>query len=121
MMKTTIKNVKKLAVLLTLVMGISVFVSAQSKSPVKVADLQKSITSQIAKDYGGYTIKDAYKMDKNKVITYDVNLVKGTQTVCLAFDQNGKFLKAIEPKNNTNGSSKTTAMNNKNHSKKTTK
>ncbi len=120
-MKTIIGNVKKFAVLLTLVLGLSTIVSAGPKTPIKVTDLQKSITDQIAKDYAGYTIKNAYKMDKNKVVTYDVNVVKGTQTLCLAFDQSGKFLRVIEPKSKSNTSNKTTAMTEKNHSQKSQK
>jgi hemerythrin superfamily protein len=81
-----------------------------------VANLQKSIKDYIAKDYAGYSIKNAFKMDHNKVITYDVNLVKGKQNVCLAFDNNGSFLKVVEPKNKTNALNKTTAMNSKHHS-----
>jgi hypothetical protein len=110
-MKTLTRNFKKFALLLTLVLGLSAIVSAKSKIPVKVTDLQKNITSKITKDYAGYTIKNAYKVNENKVITYDVNVVKGNQTLCLAFDKNGNFLKVIEPKKNTN---QKTSMNSSN-------
>ena len=46
---------KKLLFVMVLVMG-ALVVNAQ-KTPVKVADLQKSITDNIAKDYVGFTIK----------------------------------------------------------------
>ncbi len=117
-MKTTIENVKKFALMLTLLFGISALVSAQSKTPIKIADLQKSITDHIAKDYAGYTIKDAFKKENNKVTTFDVDIAKGNQTVCLAFDQSGKFLKVIEPKSNSNTNNKTTAMTEKDHTQK---
>jgi hypothetical protein len=120
-MKTLTKNFKKFAMLLSLVLGMSALISAQSKTPLKVADLQKSITNHIAKDYMGYTIKDAYKIDKNKVITYDVNIAKGNEKLCLAFDNSGKFLKVIEPNNKTNNkstaSNSATSMNTKGSSK----
>jgi hypothetical protein len=118
-MKTMIENFKKFAILAILVFGLNAYVSAQSKTVVKISDLQKSITDQIAKDYTGYTIKNAYKIDKNKVVTYDVNVIKGKETLCLAFNNSGKFLKVIEPKNKTNNktstNSKTTSMVEKNH------
>ncbi len=63
----------------------------------KVSVLKKSIIEEIARDYVGYTIKSAYKADLNKAITYDVNLVKGTQTVFLSYDKNGVFIEFIEP------------------------
>jgi hypothetical protein len=121
MMKTMIGNVKKLALLLILVFGMSALLSAQSKTPVKVADLQKSIIDKITKDYAGYTIKDAYKIDKNKVITYDVNVLKSDHALCLAFDNNGKFLNVVEPKSKNSSkptsSNSTSAMNGKNKTK----
>ncbi len=122
-MKTTIKNVTKFALMLTLVFGMSALVSAQSKTPVKVADLQKSITDYIAKDYAGYTVKDAYKVDKNKVITFGVNVEKEGKMVCLSFDNSGKFLKVIEPKTKTSSTTKTTTntKTSTGNNKKTTK
>jgi len=111
-MKNVIKNVKRITLILALVFGVSAFANAQNKSTttktvVKIADLQKSITDNIAKDYAGYTIKDAYKIDKNKVITYYVNVVKDTKTLKLSYDSTGKFLKAVEQKPKTNHKKKT--------------
>jgi hypothetical protein len=123
-MKTVIENVKKFALLLALIFGISALASASSKVPVKVSDLQKSITAYIAKDYAGYTIKNAFKLDQNKTITYDVNVVKGNQIVRLEFDNSGTFLKAIQPQDKTKSKTNTiskTAMIQKPHSDKTKK
>ena len=52
--------------------------SAQAKpasTVVKVADLPKTITDNVAKDYAGYTIKDATCTNANNVLTYDVVVV----------------------------------------------
>jgi hypothetical protein len=68
-----------------------------SVNEIKVSDLQKSITNLIAKEYLGYTIKNAYKVEQNKVITYDVNVTKGTKTIILSFDKNCSFIAVIEP------------------------
>ena len=87
---------KKLLFVMVLVMG-ALVVNAQ-KTPVKVADLQKSITDNIAKDYVGFTIKDATKVVENNVVTYDVVVVKGTTQETLCYDNTGKFLKKMGAK-----------------------
>jgi len=60
---------KKLLFVMVLVMG-ALVVNAQ-RTPVKVADLQKSITDNITKDYVGFTIKDATKVVEKDVVTYE--------------------------------------------------
>jgi hypothetical protein len=117
-MKTIIVNVKKLALALILVIGIGAFANAQVKTALKTADLQKGITDQISQNYVGYAIKNAYKVDHNKVITYQVNVEKDKKVLCLSYDSSGKFLNAIEPKNKTNTTHKSTAMNDKSYPKK---
>ncbi len=61
-----IKNVKKIALLLTLVLGLSAVVNAQTKTAIKIADLQKGITDNIAQNYPGYKIKDAFKIENSQ-------------------------------------------------------
>jgi len=87
---------KRLLFVMVLVMGAMV-VNAQ-KTPVKIADLQKSITDNIAKDYIGFTIKEASKVVENNVITYNVVVVKGTTQETLCYDNTGKFLKKMGAK-----------------------
>jgi hypothetical protein len=87
---------KKLLFVIVLVMG-ALVVNAQ-RTPVKVADLQKSITDNITKDYVGFTIKDATKVIDKDVVTYDVVIVKGTLQETLCYDNNGKFLKKMGAK-----------------------
>jgi hypothetical protein len=109
-MKAMTKSVQKIIVLSIFVFGIGVLSNAQSKVPVKASNLQKGITEYIAKNYAGYTIGKAFKTDRNKLITYEVNLKKENKAVRLAFDQSGTFLKVIEPKAK---SSKIGAISNK--------
>jgi len=66
-----------------------------TKTTVKVADLQKSITDNIAKDYAGYTIKEATSVSANNSVTYDVVVVKGTATETLVYDKDGIFVKKL--------------------------
>jgi hypothetical protein len=87
---------KKLLFVMVLVMG-ALVVNAQ-KTPVKVSDLQKSITDNIAKDYAGFTIKEATKVVENNVVTFDVVVVKGTMQETLSYDNTGKFLKKMGEK-----------------------
>jgi hypothetical protein len=65
------------------------------RTAVLVADLQKTITDNIAKDYVGYTIKEATNVTANDTVTYEVVIVKGTTTETLVYDKNGIFIKKI--------------------------
>ena len=66
-----------------------------TRTVVKVADLQKAITDNIAKDYVGYTIKEAASVTANSIVTYHVVIVKGTTTETLVFDKAGVFVKKL--------------------------
>jgi hypothetical protein len=68
-----------------------------TRTTVKVADLQKAITDNIAKDYVGFTIKEATSVTTNNTVTYDVVIVKGTTTETLVYDKDGKFVKKLPP------------------------
>ena len=62
---------------------------------VQVADLQKPITDNIAKDYTGYTIKSASSVTANNVVTYQVVVAKGSSTETLVYDKDGMFVKKL--------------------------
>ena len=62
---------------------------------VQVADLQKPITDNIAKDYAGYTIKSASSVTSNNVLTYQVVVAKGSNTETLVYDKDGMFVKKL--------------------------
>ncbi len=81
---------------MVLVMG-ALVVNAQ-RTPVKVADLQKSIVDNITKDYAGFAIKEATKVVENSVVTYNVVIAKGTTQETLCYDNTGKFLKKLDAK-----------------------
>jgi hypothetical protein len=73
----------------------ALIINAQTKTVVKTADLPKAITENVAKDYAGFTIKDATKVVANNVVTFDVVVVKGTTTETLVYDKDGKFVKKM--------------------------
>jgi hypothetical protein len=62
---------------------------------VQVADLQKAITDNIAKDYVGFTIKSASSVTANNALTYHVVIAKGSTTETLVYDNNGAFVKKL--------------------------
>jgi len=94
---------------MVLVMG-ALVVNAQ-RTPVKIADLQKSIVENITKDYAGFTIKEATKVVENNVVTYDVVIAKGTTQETLCYDNAGKFLKKLEAKTGQKPASKPPTKN----------
>ena len=98
---------KKVLIVMVLMMSVLV-VGAQTtkttvtnakstKTTVKVAELQKNITDNIAKDYVGYTIKEATSVTANGIVTYEVVVVKDTITETLVYDNNGVFVKKLPP------------------------
>ena len=68
-----------------------------TRTVVKVANLQKAITDNIAKDYVGYTIKEATCVTTNNAFIYEVVIVEGTNTETLVYDKDGKFVKKLPP------------------------
>ena len=66
-----------------------------TKVTVKVSDLPKAISENIAKNYAGFTIKEATKVTENNVVTYDVVINKGTTSETLVYDKDGKFLRKM--------------------------
>ncbi len=73
---------------------------------IKVGDLSKAITDNIAKDYTGFTIKEATSVTKNGIMTYHVVVVKDATTETLVYDKDGKFVKIHASKDVTQHSSK---------------
>jgi hypothetical protein len=88
---------KKLLFIMTLIMAVLVANAQITKVQVKASDLPKAITDNIAKNYVGYTIKEATKVTENKVVTYDVVIHKGTAMETLVYDKDGKFLRKMTP------------------------
>jgi hypothetical protein len=90
---------KKLLFIMALMMG-ALVVNAQ-RTPVKVLELQKAIIDNVAKDYVGFTIKEATKVVENNIVSYEVVVVKGTTEKTLLYDIDGKFLKNLTLKADT--------------------
>jgi len=76
-----------------------------TRTPVKIADLLKAITDNLAADYKDYTVKEANKLVKGGVTSYVVIVEKGTEKFRLFYDADGKFIR----KGEANASRKTNA------------
>ncbi len=107
-------TMKKVLLVLVLLMSVLI-VNAQAtqtsvtktKSDIKVADLPKAITDNIAKDYVGFTIKEATSVTKNNVLTYHVVIVKDPTTETLVYEKDGKLVKILLDKEGKHHGSKT--------------
>jgi hypothetical protein len=89
---------KKVLFVLVLMMGVLVVNAQATSTTVKVEDLQKTITDNIAKDYVGFTIKGATSITANNAVTYEVVVAKGTTVETLVYDKDGKFVSKFTPK-----------------------
>jgi hypothetical protein len=67
--------------------------SKSTHTTINVSDLKKSITDNIAKNYAGYTIKEAKSVSDSTSLTYHVEVVKGSDKETLIYDKDGKFIK----------------------------
>lgn len=101
---------KRLLSVFVFLMAVVALNAQQTRTPVKVTDLNKAITSNISKDYAGYTIKDATQIVNNGVTTYEVVISKGTTSETLLYDNSGKFLNKV---NMTAGSTGKSGMSKK--------
>lgn len=68
-----------------------------TKVAVKVSDLPKAIAENVARNYTGFTIRDATKVTENNIVSYDVMINKGATSETLVYDMNGKFLRKMTP------------------------
>jgi hypothetical protein len=66
------------------------------KTELKVAELKKEVTDNITKDYPGYTIMKAVKVEDNEAVTYHINLTKENERLNLLYDKDWKFIKKVE-------------------------
>jgi hypothetical protein len=49
----------------------------------------------VAKDYVGFTIKEATSVSLESVITYEVIITKGTASETLVYDKDGNFVQKL--------------------------
>jgi len=71
----------------------SVISEKSVRATVELADLQKTITDNVAKDFAGFAIKEAASVTTNDVVTYEVTITKEALTETLVYDKAGVFVR----------------------------
>jgi hypothetical protein len=84
---------KKSALIMIVALTISAFANAQTRVEIKSADLPKAITENIVKDFNGYAIQNAYKVNTNNQSTFELIVAKGTEKEKLEYSSTGAFIK----------------------------
>ncbi len=84
---------KKLMLLFVIALGVTA-INAQTRTAVKVADLPKAITDNIATAHKGYAAQEAFKVDTKGVMSYEVVVKDAKTEKILVYDKDGKFLKS---------------------------
>lgn len=89
---------KKVVLLIVAVLFVSLSYS-QTKTEIKPADLSKSISAYIAKNFSGYSVDKAFKIDNKGVMSTEVMISKNAERFALTFDKDFKLTKkeAIKP------------------------
>lgn len=117
MSNLNVKAMKKIAVILVCMIAFVGFSNAQTRTAVKTADLQKAIVDNINKNFSGYIIQNAFKVEKGTATTFEVNVAKGTDKMQLIYDKEGKFLSKHQPTIAKSEASKTSNKKNKTKTK----
>jgi hypothetical protein len=84
---------KKTALIMIVALAISVFANAQTRVEIKSADLPKAITENVAKDFNGFAILNAFKVNANNQSTYELIVLKGVDKERLEYSSAGAFVK----------------------------
>lgn len=89
---------KRVSVMLIAMLFVT-FAFSQTKTEIKPADLSKGVSTYIAKNFTGYGIEKAFKVDNKGAISTEVMVTKGSEKLALTFDREYKLTKkeAIKP------------------------
>jgi hypothetical protein len=93
----------KKAVVLMIAMFFVTFAFSQTKTEIKLTDLSKGVSTYITKNFSGYAVDKAFKIDNKGVMSTQVMISKGSEKLALTFDKDFKLTKkeAIKPDVNT--------------------
>jgi len=89
---------KKTIVLIVAMLFVT-FTFSQTKTEIKPTDLSKGISNYITKNFSGFSIDKAFKVDNKSVMSTEVRISKGAEKLALTFDKDLKLTKkeAIKP------------------------
>jgi len=86
--------------LLTITLILIVFIGsigAVTKTAIKPEELMKVITDDIALNFSGYFISEAFKVNSNGIISYEVKLKRESSDLTVYYNDSGKFIKKEVP------------------------
>jgi uncharacterized protein YxeA len=89
---------KKIIVMMVAMLFVT-FAFSQTKTEIKPADLSKGVSTYIKKNFSGYGIDKAFKIDNKGVMSTEVVVSKDSEKLALTFDKDFKLTKkeAIKP------------------------
>jgi hypothetical protein len=92
--------------LLICIFGAGAFaMNAQTRSMVNMDSLPKSISEDISSQHTGWSPLEAYKVDDNGEMKYEVLVKKAESEMKLVYDENGNLLESV-PHKETSGMGK---------------
>jgi hypothetical protein len=91
-------KMKKIAFLMMAMLSVT-FAFSQTKTEIKQASLPKGVSSYITKNFSGYSVDKAFKIDNKGMMSTQVMVSKGAEQLALTFDKEFKLTKkeAIKP------------------------
>ena len=89
---------KKVVVIMIAMLFVT-FAFSQTKTEIKPTDLSKGVSTYITKNFAGYSVDKAFKIDNKGVMSTQVMVSKGPEKLALTFDKEFKLTKkeAIKP------------------------
>ncbi|TRZ70427.1 MAG: hypothetical protein D4R97_08280 [Bacteroidetes bacterium] len=89
---------KKVVVMMIAMLFVT-FAFSQTKTEIKPTDLSKGVSTYITKNFSGYSVDKAFKIDNKGVMSTQVMVSKGSERLALTFNKEFKLTKkeAIKP------------------------
>jgi len=89
---------KKFVVMMVTLLFVT-FAYSQTKTEIKPDDISKGVSTYITKNFSGYSVDKAFKIDSKGIIYTQVMVSKGSEKLALTFDKEFKLTKkeAISP------------------------
>jgi hypothetical protein len=106
---------KTIVLIFAMILGVSA-ANAQTRTSIKVADLPKAISQDITTNHAGWKAIEAFSVNTNNVLSYEVEIEKGATKMNLYYDKEAKFVRSEDVK-----SSSKMAHNTSTHSSSTHK
>ena len=83
---------KRIVLIVAAIFSVS-FIFSQTKTEIKPAELSQVLSSYINKNFSGYIVDKAFKIDNKGVMSTQVMVSKGDEKLALTFDKEFKLTK----------------------------